>query len=68
MDVGFRGSAVALGAALFNVRVAAAEHRILGPVNVAENVAGTPLQSPVTLQAPGDDPALAELYWPDAGS
>ncbi len=63
MDVGFRGSAVALGAALFNVRVAAAAHQVLGPVDVAEDVGGTPLRANVVLQA-GDDPALAELYRP----
>jgi hypothetical protein len=63
MDVGFRGSAVALGAALFNLRVAAAAHGALGPVDLAENVDGTPLRAAVVLQA-GDDPALAELYRP----
>jgi molybdopterin/thiamine biosynthesis adenylyltransferase len=63
MDVGFRGSAVALGAALFNVRVAAAAHAVLGPVDVAEDVGGTPLRAKVVLQS-GDDPALAELYRP----
>jgi hypothetical protein len=54
---------VALGAALFNVRVAAAAHGILGPVKVAENVDGTPLRATVVLQE-GYDPALAELYRP----
>nr|WP_307718213.1 Rv1355c family protein [Rhodococcus tukisamuensis] len=34
MDVQFRGSFVALGAAFYNARVAAAAHRILGPVEV----------------------------------
>jgi molybdopterin/thiamine biosynthesis adenylyltransferase len=63
MDVGFRGSAVALGAALFNVRVAAATHGVLGPVDVSEHVGGTPLRANVVLQA-GVDPALAELYRP----
>jgi molybdopterin/thiamine biosynthesis adenylyltransferase len=63
MDVNFRGSAVALGAALFNVRVAAAAHGILGPVNVVENRDGKLLQGTVLLRA-GDDPALAALYQP----
>ena len=35
MDFGLRGSAVALGAALFNVRIAAAAHQLLGPVSIA---------------------------------
>lgn len=34
MDVQFRGSFVALGAAFYNARVAAAAHRILGPFEV----------------------------------
>lgn len=63
MDVGLRGSAVALGAALYNVRIAAAARGSLGPVDVAENVDGIPLRAKVVLQ-PGEDPALAELYQP----
>ena len=45
MDAGFRGSAVAVGAALFNIRVAAAAREVLGPVSVVEDVGGTPLQA-----------------------
>ena len=63
LDVGFRASAVALGAALFNAKVAAASQRMLGPVTVLENVDGAPLQA--TLQPrDGDDPELAALYEP----
>ncbi|WP_067476768.1 Rv1355c family protein [Nocardia amamiensis] len=40
MDVGYRGSAVALGAALYNARVAAAAHGILGPYEFSEGAAG----------------------------
>lgn len=63
VDVAFRSSAVAVGAALFNARVAAAAHRVLGPVSMTEGTAGSPLQ--VTLQlGAGDDPGLASLYQP----
>ncbi|OBK46613.1 Rv1355c family protein [Mycobacterium sp. 1081908.1] len=61
MDVCFRGSAVALGAALFNVRVAAAARGMLGPVSVVEDVDGSPLRASMTFQA-GTDAALADLY------
>ena len=61
MDVGYRGSAVAVGAALFNAKVAAAAHRVLGPVSITEGDSGVPLQ--VTLQLRGaTDPQLAGLY------
>ncbi len=63
MDVGFRGSAVALGAALYNVRIAAAARGMLGPVSVAEDVDGSPLRATMHF-ANGDDPALADLYQP----
>ena len=63
MDVGFRGSAVALGAALFNVRVAAAARGMLGPVNVVEDVDGNPLWASMTFEA-GGDAVLADLYQP----
>jgi molybdopterin/thiamine biosynthesis adenylyltransferase len=63
MDVGFRGSAVALGAALFNARVAAAGQQMLGPVNLREGVDGTQLEATLHLRA-GTDPVLAELYEP----
>ncbi len=63
MDVGFRGSAVALGAALYNVRIAAAARGILGPVSVSEEVDGSPLRATMHFEN-GDDPALADLYGP----
>jgi molybdopterin/thiamine biosynthesis adenylyltransferase len=63
MDVGFRGSAVALGAALFNVRVAAAARGMLGPVSVVEDVDGSPLRACIALEA-GGDAALADLHQP----
>jgi molybdopterin/thiamine biosynthesis adenylyltransferase len=61
MDVGYRGSAVALGAALFNAKVAAAAHRMLGPVSITEGDSGVPLQATLRLRD-GADPNLAELY------
>jgi molybdopterin/thiamine biosynthesis adenylyltransferase len=62
LDVGYRASAVALGAAIFNAKVAAAAHQVLGPASFTEAEAdGVPLQA--TLHV-GDaaDPDLAELY------
>jgi molybdopterin/thiamine biosynthesis adenylyltransferase len=61
MDVGFRGSAVAVGAALYNVRIAAAARGMLGPVSVAEDVGGSPLRVTMHFEN-GSDPALADLY------
>ena len=63
LDVGFRGSAVALGAALFNAKVAAAAQHVLGPASLLENVDGTPLQATLHLRD-GADPELAGLYQP----
>jgi molybdopterin/thiamine biosynthesis adenylyltransferase len=63
MDVGFRGSAVALGAALFNAKVAAAAHNVLGPVSLTDDVDGVPLRATLQLAA-GGDPELAALYEP----
>jgi molybdopterin/thiamine biosynthesis adenylyltransferase len=63
LDVGFRASAVALGAAVFNAKVAAASQRVLGPVTVREDVNGTPLQATLHLRD-GGDPDLAALYEP----
>jgi molybdopterin/thiamine biosynthesis adenylyltransferase len=63
MDVGFRGSAVALGAALYNVRIAAAARGMLGPVSVSEDVDGSPLRATMRFEN-GNDPALADLYEP----
>jgi molybdopterin/thiamine biosynthesis adenylyltransferase len=63
MDVGFRGSAVALGAALFNAKVAAAHQQVLGPVSLLNDVGGVPLQATLHLRD-GGDPELAALYEP----
>jgi molybdopterin/thiamine biosynthesis adenylyltransferase/nitroreductase len=61
MDVGLRGSAVAVGAAVFNARVAAAAHGILGPVEITESDGNPRLQAVVDLSGTGDD-YLAALY------
>lgn len=63
LDVELRGSAVALGAALFNARVAAARYGRLGSVRV--DVSGTdgPLAATVTLGRETDI-ELADLYQP----
>jgi molybdopterin/thiamine biosynthesis adenylyltransferase len=63
LDVEFRASAVALGAALFNAKVAAASQRVLGPVTLLEEVDGAPLQATLQLRG-GGDPDLAGLYRP----
>ncbi|GAB1812851.1 Rv1355c family protein [Mycobacterium sp. MUNTM1] len=63
MDVGFRGSAVAVGAALYNVRIAAAARGMLGPVSVSEDVDGSPVRATMHF-GNGNDSALAELYEP----
>ncbi|BDT97570.1 Rv1355c family protein [Nocardia sputorum] len=41
MDIGYRGSALALGAALYNARVAAAAHGVLGPHEFIEGAPGS---------------------------
>ncbi|MGX9791829.1 Rv1355c family protein [Mycobacterium sp. MMS18-G62] len=61
IDVGFRGSAVALGAAVMNARIAAAAHNALGPVTLTENTGEPPLRAILTL-GEGTDSDLAELY------
>jgi hypothetical protein len=61
MDVKYRGSAVAVGAALFNARVAAAANQVLGTVTFAEDVGGAPLQATLALGG-GTDEGLAGLY------
>jgi molybdopterin/thiamine biosynthesis adenylyltransferase len=63
LDVGLRCSAVGLGAALFNAKVAAAHNQALGPVSLAEHVGGVPLQAKLHLRD-GVDPDLAGLYQP----
>lgn len=63
MDVGFRGSAVAIGAALFNARVAAAAWKVLGPTVWKTDDATSPLEVVLRLDH-GDDAELADLYQP----
>jgi hypothetical protein len=64
MDLQFRASAVALGAALLNVQIAAAAHHVLGPITVTDTVETTPLQATMHISDHGTDPALASLYQP----
>ncbi len=63
MDVGFRGSAVAIGAALFNAKVAAAAWNVLGPTVWKTDDVTCPLEVALRLDH-GDDPELADLYQP----
>ncbi|MDT7756685.1 MAG: hypothetical protein QOH27_2583 [Mycobacterium sp.] len=63
MDVAYRGSAVALGAAMFNARVAAAAQHALGPVVMTTSDERSPLDAVLRLE-PGDHPVLADLYQP----
>ncbi|MGE2834905.1 Rv1355c family protein [Mycobacterium sp. SMC-4] len=60
LDIALRGSAVALGAAVFNARVAAAAHGALGPVRFHEDD-HDPLRAVIELGR-GEDPYLAGLY------
>lgn len=61
MDVAYRGSAVALGAAVFNARVAAAAHHRVGGVRLERGDERTPLRAVVELGY-DEDPALGRLY------
>jgi molybdopterin/thiamine biosynthesis adenylyltransferase len=61
MDVGYRASAVAVGAAAFNARVAAAADGILGPVSLRPGDDEHPLQAVLRL-GDGTDRDLAALY------
>lgn len=63
LDIGLRSSAVAVGAAMFNARIAAAANNILGPVEFREDGGESPLRATMRF-ADGDDPELAELYMP----
>ncbi len=63
MDVGFRASAVALGAALLNARIAAAAQHALGPVTVTDHPDGSPLRAALKL-TDGTDAELDGLYQP----
>lgn len=61
MDIGHRASAVAVGAAAFNAKVAAAADGILGPLSFEPGEAACPLRAVLRF---GDksDPDLAALY------
>jgi hypothetical protein len=61
MDVQYRASAVALGAATFNARVAAAAHGFVGDVDVQPGDEASPLSAIVHLAA-GDAPELTAMY------
>ncbi|MEU8896350.1 Rv1355c family protein [Nocardia sp. NPDC048505] len=60
LDIGYRGSAVAIGAALHNARAAAAAHGILGPHEVVDDDAGA-LSARLRFDS-GADPVLARDY------
>ncbi|MGW0157910.1 Rv1355c family protein [Mycobacterium sp. NPDC003323] len=62
MDVEFRGSAVALGAAALNARIAAAAHGHGTALDIAPDEL-SPLHISVTLTG-GPDPELAGMYGP----
>ncbi|MGE2725993.1 Rv1355c family protein [Mycolicibacterium pulveris] len=61
MDVGCRASAVAVGAATFNARVAAAAHAMVAEVSFEPDGERSPLVATLRLSQ-GDDPTLAALY------
>ncbi len=61
IDVKLRGSAVAVGAAAYNARVAAAAHGALGQVEYTESAGTSPLTARVRL-GEGTDDALAAWY------
>jgi molybdopterin/thiamine biosynthesis adenylyltransferase len=61
MDVRYRASAVALGAATFNARVAAAAHGFVGDVVFQPGDEASPLRAIVHLAA-GADPELTSMY------
>ncbi|MCT7659056.1 Rv1355c family protein [Mycobacterium deserti] len=63
MDVGRRGSAVAVGAAVFNARVAAAAHRAVGSVDWLADEPYSQLTAVIRLGG-GHDDALEQLYKP----
>jgi molybdopterin/thiamine biosynthesis adenylyltransferase len=63
IDIGLRGSAVAVGAAAYNARVAAAANGVVGQVEYTEATDGSPLQARVRLAA-GTDDVLAGRYEP----
>ncbi|CCW13201.1 POSSIBLE MOLYBDOPTERIN BIOSYNTHESIS PROTEIN MOEY [Rhodococcus aetherivorans] len=64
IDIHCRGTYVALGAALQNARIAAAAHRILGPVRVLARDRGEPPREVIATMRFSDDtdPVLAAQY------
>ena len=67
MDVGYRASAVAVGAATFNARVAAAAHGLIGNVDFQPGDEASPLSAIVHLSS-GDDAELSPAVRSDAGA
>ncbi|KUI24714.1 hypothetical protein AU196_15385 [Mycobacterium sp. IS-1742] len=61
MDVAYRGSAVALGAAVLNARIAAAAHHRAAEVDLERGDERTPLRAVVKLGR-AEDADLARLY------
>ncbi|MDT5335076.1 MAG: hypothetical protein QOD90_581 [Mycobacterium sp.] len=61
MDVGLRASAVALGAAVYNARVAAAAHGAVGQFEYTDSVDASPLAARIQL-IEGTDDVLAASY------
>lgn len=61
MDIGFRGSAVAVGAATFNARVAAAAHGLTAEVEYRAEDESSPLTAVVHTRA-GADADLAKQF------
>ncbi|MDA2895329.1 Rv1355c family protein [Mycolicibacterium sp. BiH015] len=53
MDIGFRGSAVAVGAATFNARVAAAAHGLTADVEYRRGDESSPLRAVVRIRSNG---------------
>ncbi|MCM6777222.1 Rv1355c family protein [Nocardia sp. CDC159] len=61
LDIGYRASAVAVGAALYNARTAAAAHGLLGAHRFLENTSEGPLVA-ILDWGSGHDEALADNY------
>ena len=62
IDVGMRGSAVAVGAAVYNARVAAAARGVASQVNYATSVGGAPLTARIRLTEGEVDMQAAASY------
>ncbi|WP_255413048.1 Rv1355c family protein [Mycobacterium hubeiense] len=63
LDIGFRASAVAVGAATYNAKVAAAACHRVGSVEFSDGDGEFPLRAVIRL-AEGHEPDLARLYEP----